>query len=176
MNLSTDNDMFLLYVNKVDFLQLPYKYDQTPDGDSNVTYMADVTFNERKIALPQPWNNLEFVGYIQEAIGGIDPVIQRAEVAVPSSSSSAPINEIYDSMVQLSDIDSGLEALKLTQLPPAHQLKLDFDLDLLDRLEKKAVRLQVIQISNMVDLYQQGRQNLIATAAQLIAQNSQTLV
>ena len=61
--------------------------------------MADVTFNERKIALPQPWNNLEFVGYIQEAIGGIDPVVQRAEVAVPSSSSSAPINEIYDSMV-----------------------------------------------------------------------------
>ena len=45
MSLNPQGDMFDLYVNQVDFLSLPYKYDLVPDGDPSVTLNANVYFN-----------------------------------------------------------------------------------------------------------------------------------
>ena len=44
----------------MDFYTLPYKYDLTKEGDSNVYYKAKVEFNDKMIPLPVPWSNQDF--------------------------------------------------------------------------------------------------------------------
>ena len=44
MNLSAESDMFLLYINQIDFFDLPYKFDLTQESDSTVKYRAEVEF------------------------------------------------------------------------------------------------------------------------------------
>ena len=61
MTLSAENDMFLLFVNQIDFYNLPYKYDLTQEGDSNVQYLAKVEFDSKAISLPEPWSNQDFI-------------------------------------------------------------------------------------------------------------------
>ena len=45
-NLSLESDMFLLYVNQIDFFDLPYKFDLTQESDSGVKYQAEVRFDD----------------------------------------------------------------------------------------------------------------------------------
>ena len=110
--------MFLLYVNQIGFFDLPYKFDLTQESDSVVKYQAEVKFEDINIPLPDPWNNREFYKNFQEAFGGDEYQFSKALVKIEDSNSSAVINEIYDSMVEYSSEDIGLEELKLTQLPP----------------------------------------------------------
>ena len=70
MNLSAESDMFLLYINQIDFFDLPYKFDLTQESDSTVKYQAEVEFQDKNILLPDPWNNREFYKNFQEAFGG----------------------------------------------------------------------------------------------------------
>ena len=46
MNLSAESDMFLLYINQIDFFDLPYKFDLTQESDSTVKYQALVKFED----------------------------------------------------------------------------------------------------------------------------------
>ena len=46
MNLSSESDIFLLYINQIEFLDLPYKFDLTQESDSGVKYQAKVIFEE----------------------------------------------------------------------------------------------------------------------------------
>ena len=46
MTLSAESDMFLLYVNQIDFLDLPYKFDLIQESDSIVKYRAKVRFDD----------------------------------------------------------------------------------------------------------------------------------
>ena len=118
MNLTADSDMFLLYINQIDFFDLPYKFDLTQESDSSVKYQAEVKFEEKSILLPDPWNNRDFYKNFQEAFGGDECQFSKALVKIEESNSSAVVNEIYDSMVEYSSEDIGLVELKLTQLPP----------------------------------------------------------
>ena len=70
MKLSAENDIFLLYVNQIDFFALPYKFDLTQESDSGVKYQAKVEFDDKKIPLPDPWNNRELYKNIKEAFEG----------------------------------------------------------------------------------------------------------
>ena len=99
MTLSDDCEYFELYVNGEKFFDLPFKYDLTPEGDVNVKLNAIVIFNGQNIAIPQPWNNREFNKNLREIIEGDDKSIKKVEVSISESSSSAPINEIYDTFV-----------------------------------------------------------------------------
>ena len=42
MTLSAESDMFNLYVNQVNFFDLPYKFDLSKESDSGVKYQAIV--------------------------------------------------------------------------------------------------------------------------------------
>ena len=66
--LSEENDMFLLYVNGMEFLSLPYKYDLVPEGDKGVKCEGYVSFDDKNIEIPLPWNNRAFVFNIKDAL------------------------------------------------------------------------------------------------------------
>ena len=138
--------MFLLYVNQIDFFDLPYKFDLTQESDSGVKYQAEVIFEDKDIPLPEPWNNREFYKNFQEAFGGSEQQFSKALVKIEESNSSALINEIYDSMVEYSSEEIGLVELKLNQLPPQTKLDLKFDTDILQRLVMRTLNLQTFEV------------------------------
>ena len=47
MKLDDDSKMFTLFVNGVNFLNLPYKYDVTPEGDFSVIRAASVRLDAK---------------------------------------------------------------------------------------------------------------------------------
>ena len=90
---------------------------------------------------PDPWSNINFIKNLQETLGP-NPEISQAVVSITNSNSSAVINEIYDSMIQFSSTDQGLQKLSIIRLPEASKLELMFDQDLLERLVTKTINLQ----------------------------------
>ena len=82
MNLSVESDMFKLYVNQIDFNDLPYMFDLTQERDILVKYQAKVEFDDKNINLPEPWNNREFYKNYQEAFGGNEQQFSKALVKV----------------------------------------------------------------------------------------------
>ena len=115
--------MFDLYVNSLDFISLSYKYDLTPERDPKVSYQADVDVEEQKIQMPNLWSNRDFITNIKEALNDMELQFSTASVNIITSTSSAVIHEIYDSIIEYSDFDDGLEKLELLGLPKASQLK-----------------------------------------------------
>ena len=78
-------------------------------------------------------------------------------------------------MVEYSSEDIGLEELKLTQLPPQTQLDLEFDTDILQRLVIKTFNLQTLEVSNVADISESAKQELLPIVCQIIERNSITL-
>ena len=68
MMLSAKNDMFKLYVNGMEYLSLPYKYDLVPEGDKSIKFNGIVKFDEKQITIPLPWSNRAFVTNFQDAL------------------------------------------------------------------------------------------------------------
>ena len=60
-NCKTDDDIFVLYTNSVNFLALPFKYDLRPDGDPDIKFDVHVEIGNRKITMPHLWINREFI-------------------------------------------------------------------------------------------------------------------
>ena len=117
MTLSTEHDMFILYVNQMNFYKLPYKFDLTKESDSGVKYQAVVQFDEKNITLPEPWNNQEFYKNFLEIFGATDFNFSRALVKITQSNSSAVVNEVFDSMVEFCYKETGLVELNIAELP-----------------------------------------------------------
>ena len=129
--------MFLLYVNGMEFLNLPYKYDLVPEGDKDVKCSGWVKFDDQRITMPLPWNNRVFVFNIQDTLPNNQQQFVKAHIQIDESTSSAPINEILDCATEYSDYEDGLKALAITELPNAEDLDLQFDPELLERLTQR---------------------------------------
>ena len=108
MQLSTEEDSFLLYINSINFHQLPYKFDLVEEADMSVKYKAEVQFDETEITLPQPWSNRDFISNFQEQLPSEDHSFADASMSFDESSSSAVINEILDATVSLNNVQDGL--------------------------------------------------------------------
>ena len=78
-------------------------------------------------------------------------------------------------MVEYSSEDIGLVELKLTQLPPQTQLDLEFDTDILQRLVIKTFNLQTLEVSNVADIAESSKQELLPIVCQIIERNGMTL-
>ena len=163
MTLSAENDMFLLFVNQIDFYNLPYKYDLTQEGDSNVQYLAKVEFDCKAISLPEPWSNQDFIKNFQETLVESNSEFTKASIQIEQSNSSGVVNELYDSMVEFSSIENGIESLFLRELPKASQIDLKFDPDILLRLVSKTQNLQNLQIQNTADISDSAKKEFLPT-------------
>ena len=79
MSLGPNNDIFILYINSMDFLALPYKFDLTPERDPKVTFKADIslgfstTTDLKSIKMPNLWSNRDFITSFQESLEAKDP-------------------------------------------------------------------------------------------------------
>ena len=61
MDLSAKNDVFMLSVNMMSYIKLPYKYNIISEDDENIEFDATIALNQINISIPQPWSNLGFV-------------------------------------------------------------------------------------------------------------------
>ena len=144
--------MFLLYVNGMEFLNLPYKYDLVPEGDKDVQCKGYVSFDDKKITIPVPWNNRFFIFNIQDTLPNNQQQFVKASIKIVESTSSAPINEILDCATEYSDYEDGLKELAIEGLPEARKLGLQFDADLLERLTQRTQNLQSLQIGGRFEI------------------------
>ena len=78
-------------------------------------------------------------------------------------------------MVEYSSEDIGLVELKLTELPPQTKLDLEFDTDILQRLVMKTFNLQTLEVSNVSDISESSKQELLPIVCQIIERNGMTL-
>ena len=46
MDLDSDNNLFVLYVNSISFLELPYRYHETSKTDYEISITANVKFDD----------------------------------------------------------------------------------------------------------------------------------
>ena len=78
-------------------------------------------------------------------------------------------------MVEYSSGYIGLVELKLNQLPSKTQLDLKFDTDILQRLVMKTFNLQTLEVSNVADIAESSKQELLPIVCQIIERNGMTL-
>jgi len=118
MSLAEDCDAFILSVNDKTFWSLTYKYDLTPDDDDTIQCDALIELNKNEVEVHDPWHNKNFTYEVQGVLGGATKRIWSAEIGISSCSSSAPVNEIFDTLVDLADVKRRkLQSLRLSELP-----------------------------------------------------------
>ena len=91
--------MFTLQANRIDFYEMPYKYDLSPEDDPNKEFEVSVALNNKHIEIPGFWNNRTFVENIIKKLGSRNPEFSQAEIHFPNCNSASVVNEVFDSIV-----------------------------------------------------------------------------
>ena len=65
-----------------------------------------------RIALPSPWTTIDFIDNIRAAFNG-NVQVNDAEIRVDECPCAGPLNEAIDTVVEMSNVQSGLKSLNL---------------------------------------------------------------
>ena len=105
-----------------------------------------------KIDLPSPWTTIDFIDNIRAAFNG-NVQINDAYIRVEECPCSGPLNEAIDTVVEMSNVQSGLKSLILDNFPE----NAEFDEHLLNRLVKKTLNLEFLTVEAMHKVNDEAR-------------------
>lgn len=80
MNLNEEGTEFTLKVNGRSVYALPYIYDSNVEEDAKQTLEATIKINKKRIAVPSPWYQVDFIKNINKSLGDENISINDAKI------------------------------------------------------------------------------------------------